>query len=333
MADQILSQEEIDALLTAMDQGEVDLEDDKSKVKEAVLYDLTSQSVMLRDQYNALEQVYDKFSNLLHSTLSTFFQRSFGVELATTEMVRFGEFLQAFANPTSFSMFTMEPLIGSSMMVMEPNLVFSLIDCMFGGQGKTLANIREFTIIEQRMIRKFTQEVLASLQGAWQEILPVHTKFRKLETKPDFVHLVPPNSLVLNVVFTISGETFSGNLHLCIPCLMLEPIKEQLSSRYLRDKDMEHTWDKQLQYLCKDIRVNVVAELGRTVYTVKQLLDLNKDDVLMLNSGPQDLLNITIEDVSKYNGVPGVLKGSRAIQIVSVIDQDRGANNHDKNSQ
>ncbi len=155
MADQILSQEEIDALLTAMDSGEIDVaEEKKDVVAEICSYDLTTQNIMQHGQFDALEEVYDKFVNLFQGSLSNLFQRTITVKAISRETVKFGEFIKAFSNPTGFVIFSMEPLIGSALMAFEPKLVFSLIDCMFGGDGKPMEKIREFTLIERRMLQR-----------------------------------------------------------------------------------------------------------------------------------------------------------------------------------
>ncbi|MDL1981955.1 MAG: flagellar motor switch protein FliM [Deltaproteobacteria bacterium] len=317
MSDQILSQEEIDALLTSVDKGEVDLEVDKKE--EAGSYDLTSQSIMLHDQFYALEEVYDKFADLLHNLLSSSLRKSAEVKLVSTEMVKFRKFLEGFSNPTSFNIFNMEPLIGSSLLAIEPELVFFLIDCMFGGNGKPIAQVREFTLIEQRMMRKFAVEVLDSLEKALDVVCSVKISLRKIETKPEFVHMVGPNDLVIAVVFSVKADEFSGDIHLCIPYLMLEPIKDKLSSRYLRDKEIEHVFGAQIQNLLKDTNIAVVAELGRTTYTIRDILNLRAGDIFKLNTGPQDLITIKVEDVPKYQGVPGVVKGNRAVQVTRLF--------------
>ena len=140
MADNVLSQDEIDALLSAMDSGEVDLtaKDEPPEAK-AEAYDITSQNIMLRDQFSALEEVYDKFSGLLQSSLTGLLQQSFEVQFVSTEMVKYGDFIQAFSNPTSFNIFTMDPLVGSALLAIEPGLVFSMIDCMFSRTSPAVA--------------------------------------------------------------------------------------------------------------------------------------------------------------------------------------------------
>ena len=163
MSEQILSQEEIDALLTAVDKGEVDLEEEKGD--EVTPYDLTSQNIMLRDQFEVLEEVYDRFVDLFRKSLSSSLRRAIEVDLVSTEMVKFGEFLKAFTPPTSFNMFTMEPLFGSALVAIEPDLVFYLIDCVFGGDGKSISRVREFTLIEQRVMKKFVYWASTSTTG------------------------------------------------------------------------------------------------------------------------------------------------------------------------
>jgi flagellar motor switch protein FliM len=322
MSDQILSQEEIDALLSAMDKGDVDINEGRKGSVEAEVkpYNLTSQNRMLRDQFNALEEVYDKFCTLMDSSLTTSLQQPVEVEFVSTEMIKYGDF----TNPTAFGIFNMEPLIGSAMVAIEPKLVFSLIDCMFGGNGKPTDEIKEFTIIEQRMIKRIVNETLKKLEEAWKVVYSLKFSLKKIESKPEFVHLANPNELMLIILFSIKGEVFSGNIHLCISSLMLEPIKEHLSSRYMTEKDMENTWSSQIKNLLKNTNVTLIAELGKTTKTVGDLLALKVDDVINLPTGTQDLIKINVEDVPKYQGFPGIVKGNNAVEITGLIKQIGG---------
>ncbi|MCP4747831.1 MAG: flagellar motor switch protein FliM [Desulfobacteraceae bacterium] len=326
MADQILSQEEIDALLTAMDSGEVDVEEDQApKAKaEARAYDLTSQSLMLRDQFDALDEVYDKFVNLLNVQLNTSLQRTVEVMQVSKEIVKFGEFLQAFSNPTGFSIFTMEPLIGTAMMAVEPNLCFSMIDCIFGGAGKSLAKIREFTQIEKAMLKRVYEDILKELQEAWAVAYDIHVVQKKTESKPEFVNLVNTGDLVLIFVFSVNSDEFTGNIHICTPYLMLEPVKDKLSSRYLREKDRAHAFRAQLSVLLRDTHVDIVAEMGKAVQTIGQILEFEPSDIIKLNTGPHDPVVLKVEGIAKYFGTPGIVKGNRAIQIKKLIEKNQG---------
>ncbi|MGA6926739.1 MAG: flagellar motor switch protein FliM [Desulfosarcina sp.] len=325
MADQILSQEEIDALLSAMDSGEIDVaEEPQDAPVEVRPYDLTTQNIMQRGRFDALEEVYDKFVNRFQGSLSSLFQRAISVKVVSRETVKFGEFIRAFSNPTGFVIFGMEPLIGSALMAFEPHLVFSLIDCMFGGDGRPIEKIREFTTIERRILQRITTAVLKDLETAWEAAYRLRLILRKIETKPEFVYLVNPNDQLIIVVFSISTPSFSGNIHLCLPYLMLEPIKDQLSSTYLREKDRASSFGEEIRSLLGRTEVNLVAELGTTVYSVKEVLNFEVDDILRLNTGPQSSVLVKIERVPKYLGMPGVVKGSKAVQITEVINHDQG---------
>ena len=324
MSNQILTQEEIDALLSAMERGDVDLDQEAKKDVEATPYNLASQNIMLRDQFSALEEVYDKFAGMLRDMLSSALQRPMAVEFVSSEMIKYQEFITAFSIPTSCNVIRMEPLNVNALLCIESNLVFSLIDCMFGGDGKPSTQVREFTQIEQRMIKKFAVELLARFEESWSTVYPIKIEIKKTETKPEFVQLVPPGDVMLIVVFVLRVQEFSGNFHIALPYRMLEPIKEKLSPMYLRDKDLHPTWRPQLKELLKDIHVTVIAELGRTQQTVRELINLQVEDVIQLKAGPEDLISISVDQVPKYLGYPGIIKGNRAVEIAKLINSNGG---------
>jgi flagellar motor switch protein FliM len=324
MSNQILTQEEIDALLSAMERGDVDLQQESKKDPNAAPYNLTSQNIMLRDQFSALEEVYDKFARMVRDELASALQLSLAIEFVSSELVKYQEFITAFSSPTSFNVFGMEPLMGSALLCFESNLVFSLIDCLFGGDGKPSTKVREFTQIEQRMIKKVASDLLARFEKSWSTVYPINTVLKKTETKPEFVQLVPPNDAMMIVVFAVKGQEFSGNFHLAIPYLMLEPIKEKLSPKYLREKDRGYTWGPQLKELLKDTSVTIIAELGKTKQTVRELLNLHVNDLIKLKAGPEDLISISVDQVPKYRGYPGIIKGNRAVEIVKLISSNGG---------
>ena len=324
MSNQILTQEEIDALLSAMERGDVDLEQDPEEDVNAAPYNLTSQDVILRDQFSALEEVYDKFIRITQNTLLSSMQQCIVIEFVSTEMIKYQEFIGGFSSPTSFNLFSMKPLIGNALLAIEPNLVFALIDCLFGGNGKPSTQVRDFTQIEQRMIKKFALDLLGRFEESWSMVYPVKIDLKKIETKPEFVQLVPPGDVMLMIVLALKGEEFSGNFHLAIPYLMLEPIKEKLSPKYLRDKEMTQTWSPQLKELLKGTYVTIIAELGRTQQTVRQLINLQVEDVINLKAGPEDLISISVDQVPKYLGYPGIIKGNRAVEIAKLTNSNGG---------
>ncbi|MFO7985582.1 MAG: flagellar motor switch protein FliM [Desulfatiglandaceae bacterium] len=325
MADQVLSQEEVDALLSSMKAGDVDLtvsEEETAEIPEEQLqvYDLTSQNIMMREQFDVLDEVFDRFINAFRNSLGSSFRAPIESSLASTEMVKFGDFLEGLPNPSSFHTFRMEPLVGSALLALEPNLVFFLIDCMFGGSGKSMAyQERDFTLIEQRVMRKFAGEILKDLEKSWNFVKALRITLGKSETKQQFVRLVAPGDLVIAVAFSVSLEEVSGNLWLCIPYLMLDPIKEKLSYRNLREAELENAWNEQLQKLLNDTEVSLSVELGKSLWRVGDVLNLKAGDVIRLDTGPQTSLPVMVEKIPKLQGVPGVVAGNRAVQITELV--------------
>jgi len=322
MTEKVLSQEEIDALLSAMDSGEVDLSESKAAPGEVKTYDLTSHSLKPLSQFDALKEIHDKWHKLMNRSVPSLLNAPIGVDIVATEMLKFGDLIQSFASPTNFSIFHMDPLIGTCLLAVEPDLVFSLIDCMFGGTGKSLNKVRDFTMIELRMMRKFNLEVLGHLEKAWEGVCPVSITIKKTESKPDFVKIASPNDLMITVIFSVSGEAFSGRCYLALPYLMLEPIKERLSTIYIRDTDREQIFTHHLRRLLQDTEVTLIAELGKAMFTVRDILNFDIDDVLTLNNGPADPINLVVEQVPKYRGIPGVVKGNRALQVAAFIQSN-----------
>jgi len=325
MAQQILSQEEVDALLSSVASGDVEFAPpEEVETKEAMadlpVYDLTAQNIMMREQFDVLDEVHDRFANALGNYMGSTLGVSVEIELASTEMVKFGEFMEGLSGQTSFHTFRMEPLIGQALLAIEGSLVFFLIDCMFGGTGKgSIKQEREFTLLEQRVMRKFAGDVLKDLEKAWEFVQPMNISIGKSETKQQFVRLVSPNDLVIVVMTAVSLDEFSANMLLCIPYLLLEPIREKLSFKNMRDIELGNTWTEQLKGLLNESEVTITAELGRSSHTVGNILDLNKGDVIMLDTGPQDLIPVMVEKVPKFFGNAGIVAGNRAVQINSLI--------------
>ncbi|MFN3535598.1 MAG: flagellar motor switch protein FliM, partial [Desulfatiglandales bacterium] len=286
MPDQILTQEEIDALLGAIRKGEVSLEEEKAPKEGVKPYDLTSQSVSLRAQYGALEEVYDRFITGLKNSFYLFFQQDFEITIVSREIVKFSEILKGLSYPAYIDVFTMEPLFGSAILSIDPHLMFSLLDLMFGGKGKSVDKIRPFTPLELNTLRRVSEMVLGDFERAWEGITPIKVSHKKTEEKPEFLHVIDPSDFVISVVFFVDLKEVSGIFNLCLPYLMLEPIKEKLSYAYLRKREVEEGWNEELRKLVAQANVELIAELGRATLSIYRLMQLKENDIIRLNRGP-----------------------------------------------
>jgi flagellar motor switch protein FliM len=171
---------------------------------------------------------------------------------------------------------------------------------------------------------KVATGILDAFESAWELIYSVSTDLKKTESNPEYVHLFNPNDLVMSQTYSIVGKHFSGNIYFCLSYLMLEPIKELLSSRFVREKDADHSWDGQIKEMMGSTEVNLTAELGKKNYTIRELISMKEGDVILLNSGPSDKIRVTVENIPKYMGYPGVVNGNRAIEIANPILKNGG---------
>jgi len=325
MADQILSQEEIAALLSAMDKGEVELEGSKDNGLKVAPFDLTSHNITLGEHFEMLDDINDRFVKLLRTSLASSLRKQLEVTAVSNELMKFQDFIKEFSYPTSFNLFTMEPLYGAALLVIDPAFAFSVIDCLLGGPGKALDQVREFTLIEERVIRKFINLVLKDMERAWQFVYGIKPFLKKTEVKPKFVQLVPPTDLVIVSVLAVNGNDFGGRLHLCIPYLMLEPIQENLTYKNLLEMVANHACESQLKELVSETQVAITAQLGKTVHTVRDIVNLQLGDIIKLTIGPQDPITVAVEDIPKYHAVPGIVRGNRAVRITALLDHNGGA--------
>lgn len=322
MGDNVLTQEEIDTLLTSISKGEVDLEEKGRAERDARPYELVTQYIRSSDELNVLEEIYEKFVNRLQTTLSTSLQKKVTIEAGVSETLKYSGLIQRFEPTACFVVFNMEPLIGSAVLVIEPALVFVLIDCLFGGSGKPLVQTRDFTAIELRMMQKFSDSLLADYASAWQLAERVAVHRLTIETKPDDLQITGPGDLVVTRPFSVSGDTFAERFHLCLPQMMLEQCRDKLSNQCKINGDVKRKCRNRLENLLLDTPVTVTVELGRTLPTVRELLHLKVNDIIKLENGPEDLVNLQVEKISKYQGLPGIVKGNRAVQINNKIAAD-----------
>jgi len=317
MSDKILSQEEIDALYSAMSEGQIETSAEEVRDEEIQVYDLTSQQAKLRERFDVLDEIYDKFKALISDRLSGKLRAHIETDLISTEIGKFGKFIKGFSKPTSFNIFSMEPLEGSALLVLIDNLVFSLIDCLFGGKGKAINPGRDFTLIEQRVIRRLAVDILKDYEKSWEIVQSLSVLYIKSETNPDFVQVISPDDLVIIATFLVSSSEFTGNFYMCVPYLMIEPIKEKLSYGKRRSLRVRHAPDSRLKSILGATTLDIGVELGRCRMTIRNLLNLKEGDIIQLSSGPDDPVLVKVENIPKFTSIPGVVHGNRAVQIVA----------------
>jgi flagellar motor switch protein FliM len=319
----VLSKGEVDALLRGVSEGQIETETDvPEEVGGVVPYDLTSQDKIVRGRLPTLDIVNQMFSRLFRNSFSGLMRKSADISAVSTDSLKFGEFLRSLSVPSSLHVFRMEPLRGFGLMVIESRLVFSFVDNFFGGTGTSDIDAlgRDFSAIEIRMTKKVVQSALEDWERAWKSVHPVACTYVRSEVNPQFAAIVPPTDVVLVIVFDIEMENSSGTATICIPYSMIEPIINKLKANFQSEQmEVDQVWINRLRAELMQTEVEMVAELGQSQMTPRDLLGLQEGNVLMLGKDVSDPLYIKTEGTAKFRGYSGVSRGMKAVQITEVL--------------
>ncbi len=327
---QILSQEEVDALLQGVTEGEIETQrGDEGEAGEGVVpYDLTSQERIIRGRMPTLEIIHQRFSRLFRSAISAMLRRVVDVALVSTDMIKFGEFLKTLPVPTSLHIYKMEPLRGFALLVLETKLVFALIDVLFGGTARTQVKVegRDFTPIETYIVKRIVVKLLEELRMAWRPVHELNIEYSRSEVNPQFAGIVPPSDLVIVVTFEMEIEDQQANLSFCIPYSMVEPIRAKLHAGFQSDRlEIDQAWLTRLQERIMDSEVDLVSILGKTSIKAGDLMRLRPGDIIPLETDETDEIDILVEGVCKFRGKPGAIKGQAALEVTSLVQPSANA--------
>ncbi|HSW14070.1 MAG TPA: flagellar motor switch protein FliM [Solimonas sp.] len=320
MSRDLLSQDEIDALLHGVDSGAVDTEPPPSAPGEARSFNFASQDRIVRGRMPTLEMINERFARLFRISLFNMLRRTPELSVAGIEMQKFSEYTHSLFVPTSLNLIRVKPLRGTALFIFEPRLVFTVVDNFFGGDGKLATKIegREFTPTEMRVIQLLLRQAFVDLQEAWSPVMPLEFEYMNSEVNPHFANIVSPSEIVVVSKFKIELEGGGGHLHVTFPYSMLEPLRQQLDAGMQSDRvDKDERWSLALREQIKDAEVEVETELVRTQISLRQLVNLKAGDVLPINM--PKVLDLCVGKLPLFRGTLGVSNGNHALQITETI--------------
>ncbi len=325
---QVLSQSEVDALLAAVSEGEVAADGTTGGTtsdKGVVVYDLTSQDRIIRGRLPQLDVIYEKFMRAFRVSLSSALRKIATLNHASTDFLKFGEFINTLPLPTSMSVLRFNELRGSALFVIESKLAYSLVDSFFGGSDRpyTKADGKEFTPIELSIIRKVVELAITDLENAWSSVYKIGCHFVRTEVNPQFVGIVPPTDVVIASTFDVELENANGTITLVIPYATIEPIKQKLSSGFQIESDQtdKKLWTSTIKEQLMDTEVKVLVNLGETMITAQELMKLKVGDIIPLNQDVNGQFDVQIESVKKYKSYYGVSHGNKAVKVSSKVNK------------
>jgi len=318
----ILSQDEIDALLTSVvpeDSGEKDSKRE-GVAKSIVTYDFKHPNRVSKDQIRTLENIHDTFAGHLGSSLSTIQRAMVDVELVSVDQITYSEFIMSLLNPSCTYTVSMDPLDGACIIDFSPPVCFMFIDRMFGGVGKPAETDRELTGIEKSVMNRIATKVFTELEIAWEQIASLNLKQVGFEANPQFLQIIPPGETVIVISFNLKMMGTSGLLTICYPFVTLEPVVDKLSVQHWIDASKPRSADE--DYLVnsesiKDVVVELTAIIGQTKIKLKDFLRLKIGDVIPMDNLIKQDIPMRVGNRYKFLARPGVSRKNMAVQITS----------------
>lgn len=320
MNQQILSQDEVDALLQGITGESQKLEEDDAPQGGIRDYNIANQERIVRGRMPTMEIVNERFARNIRIGLFNLIRKSPEVSLSGIKVQKYSAFLREIVVPTNFNIVSVKPLRGSGLIVCDPTLVFAVIDALFGGAGKYHTRIegRDFSPTEQRIISRLVEVILIEYRKAWAGVYPIELEYQRSEMQPQFANIATPSEIIVSSSFTLEIGDTTGTLHFCIPYSTLEPIRDVLYSAVQGDAgETDRRWVKLLTQQIQAAEVELVAQLATAPATVEQLLALKPGDFIELDLTPS--IEANIDGVPVIECQYGTSKGRYALKVVQML--------------
>jgi len=321
----LLSQDEIDALLHGVSTDEIDTADnDISEAGEARSYDFSSQDRIVCGRMPNLEIINERFARLFRISVFNMLRRSVNIDVGGVQVLKFSEYAHSLFVPAGLNLTRIHPLRGTALFVLDPQLVFIIVDNYFGGDGRYQTRIenREFTPTEQRVIQVILKSVYADLKAAWEPLMDIDLEFINSEVNPQFANIVSSTDVVVVTVFHVELEGGGGDFHIVMPYSMLEPIRDVLAPGINRDaNESDEHWIDALRDEIELATVTLTGRLAETELTLRDMLDLKAGDIIPIQLPEQ--ATICAENIPVLRGEFGISRGKNAIKVMEQVQYPR----------
>lgn len=319
----VLSQDEIDALLHGVDGGEVETESDEP-IHDGVArhYDFQSQDRIVRGRLPTLEMINERFARNLRVSFFNMLRRQAEIAVGGVQMLKFAEYIHSLYVPTSLNLVKVRPLRGTALFIIDPKLVFIVVDNFFGGEGRFYNKIegREFTPTEQRIISIMLNQVFKDLHDAWSPVKQLEFEYQSSEVNPHLANIVSPTEVVVVSTFRVDLEGGGGDLHVTFPYSMVEPIRDILDAGVQSDiSDIDSRWGVALRDEIFESKVELKSSLTHIDMTLADIVDLKIGDIIPFDMPSKIVLDA--EDIPLFRGQLGISRGNSAIKITERVQR------------
>ncbi|WP_191014689.1 flagellar motor switch protein FliM [Treponema zioleckii] len=329
---EVLSQDEIDQLMQAMNAGDSEVDEfkpvnDSRKIK---IYDFKRPDKFSKEQIRTVQIMHETFARLTTTSLSAQLRSLVHVHVASVDQLTYEEFIRSIPTPTTLAVINMDPLKGNAVLEIDPAITFSIIDRLFGGTGAGAKVSRDLTDIEQSVMEGIIVRILANMREAWTQVIDLRPRLGQIETNPQFAQIVPPTEMVVLVTLETKVGEEEGMLNFCIPYLTIEPIISKLSSQFWFSSVRRSSTTQYLGTLkekLSDVDMDVVAEIGTIDIPIRDVLSLRAGDIVRLsNTRVGDPLTLSVGNKKKFYCQPGIVGKKMAVQVIGKIEQSEADN-------
>ncbi|TCK97901.1 flagellar motor switch protein FliM [Natranaerovirga hydrolytica] len=325
---EILSQNEIDSLLNALDTGELDADEyrkhsDEKKIKD---YDFARPSKFSKEHLRTLEIIFEHYSRLIATALPGYLRSSVQVEVINSEAVSYSEFSNALANPVLLGIIDFSPLKGNIIIDFSVNIGYAIIDRMLGGTGKPIEKNRDFSEIERILLEKIFTVAINELREPWANVIRLEPHLEKLETNSQFAQIISPNEMIALITLSVKIGKVEGLMNICLPYICIEPIMDKLNTKYwfsrMQKKEADENYKEAIETLIEKAKVPIRVTLGNSNISVNDFVNLQKGDIIKLDTKIDKDLDVYVGNIKKFTAKPGKFKETNAVQITSIFREE-----------
>ncbi|MBR1470773.1 MAG: flagellar motor switch protein FliM [Lachnospiraceae bacterium] len=322
----VLSQEEIDNLLKAMNSGEIDPDEIiKGDDKQVKNYDFKRPAKFSKEHLRTLELIFEHYSRLLSTNLPVYLRKNVQVGVVSSETVTFNEFTNALSNPVILGIINFQPLSGNILLDLGSQIGFAFIDRMLGGPGESMDKLRDFSEIEMGILEKMVTISTQLLREPWKNVLEVEPVLERIETNTQFAQIIAPNEMIAIVTLNVKMGDVEGFINICIPYMTIEPIIDNLNTKFWFTSmaaldNSDHRQD--LENLLRRVEVPLKAVLGKSQIAVSDFLGLQVGDIIRLERRVENELDVYVGMYKKFSAVPGTDHDHYAVRVTSVFHED-----------
>lgn len=323
----VLSQDEIDNLLSALSSGELNPEDMNETPEKLVKnYDFARPSKFSKDHLRTLEIIFENYGRLLSTNLPAYLRKSVQVEVMNAEANTYSEFSNALSNPVLLGVVDFAPLEGSILIELASNLGFAMVDRMLGGGGNPLEKSRDFTEIELIILERVLEVCIGLLVEPWQSVVEISPRLERIETNSQFAQFISPSEMTAIVTMNIKVGSVEGLMNICIPYSCVETVIDKLNTKYwystMREKDGEN-YQEAIESIISHAKIPIRALLGRSTISVNDFMNVQIGDIIKLDSKVDDELKVYVGNIMKFKALPGAVSDSYAVRVTSVIREEQ----------